>query len=83
MISNKFSARFHDLSTLLAGVAFKGKVLIYGTLSPYTSNINTRDILRRDLTVSGFAVADINADPTRLRAAKDYIGTWKTRNFIR
>jgi NADPH:quinone reductase-like Zn-dependent oxidoreductase len=63
----------NDFSTLLSAAALKGRVLIYGTLSPDTTNISTWDILRKNLTVSGFTVADVNADPARLQAAKQFI----------
>lgn len=63
----------HDFSALLSSAAFKGKILIYGTLSPDTTNISTWDILRKNINISGFTVADVNADPARLQAAKEFI----------
>jgi NADPH:quinone reductase-like Zn-dependent oxidoreductase len=63
----------NDFGALLSAAAFKGKILIYGTLSPDATNIITWDILRKNLTINGFTVADVNATPARLHAAKKFI----------
>ncbi|WP_164850005.1 zinc-binding dehydrogenase [Mucilaginibacter limnophilus] len=60
-------------SGLLAAAALKARILIYGTLSPEPATINTWEILKKNVQISGFTVADVNFDPSRLQAAKTFI----------
>ena len=60
-------------SDLIKAAAPKGKILIYGTVSHEPATVATMDILSKNLNITGFTVADVNVDPARLQAAKDFI----------
>lgn len=62
-----------SFADLIKAAAPKGQILIYGTLSPDPAPVSTMDILSKNLNITGFTVADVNIDPVRLQAAKDFI----------
>ena len=61
------------LSKIIPAMAQKGKIYIYGTLSPELTAIPSMDILSKGLTIGAFTVYDVNVDPVRQKAAKDFI----------
>lgn len=61
------------LAQIIPAMTFRGKIFIYGTLSPDQTVLPAMEILSKALTISGFMVRDINSDPVRLKAAKDFL----------
>jgi NADPH:quinone reductase-like Zn-dependent oxidoreductase len=61
------------LAQIIPAMAFRGKIYIYGTLSPEATAVPAMEILSKALTIAGFMVYDVNIDPVRQKAAKDFI----------
>jgi NADPH:quinone reductase-like Zn-dependent oxidoreductase len=61
------------LAQIIPAMAFRGKIYIYGTLSPEDTAVPAMEILSKALQIAGFMVYDVNIDPARQRAAKDFI----------
>ena len=62
-----------EFGTLLTAMAMKGKIYVYGSLSTNPISVRGLDIYMKGLSINGFTVYDVNIDPVRQQAAKDFI----------
>lgn len=60
-------------SELVSSAAYKGHIVIYGTLSSVPAPVSIMDILAKNLTIRGFTLADVLSDAERQNAAKNFI----------